>query len=332
MSAELAVQVTGLTKTFGRINKVRAVNKTNLNVPAGAVYGLVGQNGAGKSTLLKSIAGFTFYDEGEVSVLGRRLAPGTSDARLGVLIEGAAAYAKLDPFENLMNRALVLGLPDPKAACREALDAVGLSNPRVAGDGAWRWLWSHGADADTLSTGLSQRLGVALALVGDPRVVILDEPFNGIDPATTRDIRTLLGRLARERGVTVIVSSHTIAHLERICTHYGIMRSGRIQRELTADELRERRQTYILAAVTEPERAVAVLAEELPGLQVTMLEDGRLRVGAPGGLPDRAVFSQTLMEAGIAVTELKVVEPDLEAELVELMEGASGAAAQKGGK
>lgn len=313
-----AIETVGLCKSF---RGVRAVRDVDLHVPAGAVYGLVGKNGAGKSTLLKLVSGLTPQDAGTVSVLGRELRPGQTDPRLGVLVEAPAVYGRLDAFENLMNRALVLGLPDPKTACREALELVGL-DARTAGDGRRRVLWPRGSYVDDLSTGQRQRLGVALALLGNPEILLLDEPLSGIDPTGATALRDLLARLNRERGVTVVVSSHVLADLERICTHYGIMRGGFLVRELTAEELADACATYLTLRVDAPERAVAALAEELPGLAVRVLPDGALRVTAPGGgEPDRRVLSQVLLAAGIAVSELAVSNPDLEAELVRIIDG-----------
>ena len=314
-----AIETSGLCRSFSR-GRVRAVRDVSLSVPAGAVFGLVGKNGAGKSTLLKLIAGLMRPSSGTVSVLGQRLAPGESHPRLGALVEAPAVYGRLDAFENLMNRALVLGLPNPQKACREALAAVGLPE-RVAGDGRRRAIWPRGTYVDDLSSGQRQRLGVALALIGDPEVLLLDEPLSGIDPTDAAEIRALLARLSRERGVTIVVSSHVLADLERMCTHFGVMRDGCLARTLTAAELADACATYLTLRVDAPERAVAVLAEELPGLAVRVLPDGALRVSAPGGgEPDRAVLAQVLLAAGIAVTELAASEPDVEAELVHLID------------
>lgn len=317
-----AIETSNLTKSFSR-GTVRAVRDVSLAVPAGSVFGIVGKNGAGKSTLLKLISGLMRQDAGTVSVLGRQLRPCESDSRLGVLVETPAVYGRLDAFENLMNRALVLGLPDPKKACREVLELVGL-DARTAGDGRGRLLWPRGSYVDDLSTGQRQRLGVALALIGSPEVLLLDEPLTGIDPTGVADLRALLVRLSRERGVTVVVSSHVLADLERMCTHYGIMRDGSLVRQLTSDELADACATYLTLRVDAPERAVAVLAEELPGLTVRVLPDGALRVTAPGGgEPDRTVLARVLLAAGIAVTELAASTPDVEAELVRLIDDTS---------
>ena len=314
-----AIETSGLCRSFSR-GRVRAVRDVSLSVPAGAVFGLVGKNGAGKSTLLKLIAGLMLPSSGTVSVLGQRLAPGESHPRLGALVEAPAVYGRLDAFENLMNRALVLGLPNPQKACREALAAVGLPE-HVAGDGRRRAIWPRGTYVDDLSSGQRQRLGVALALIGDPEVLLLDEPLSGIDPTDAAEIRALLARLSRERGVTIVVSSHVLADLERMCTHFGVMRDGCLARTLTAAELADACATYLTLRVDAPERAVAVLAEELPGLAVRVLPDAALRVSAPGGgEPDRAVLAQVLLAAGIAVTELAASEPDVEAELVHLID------------
>ncbi|WP_273447572.1 ABC transporter ATP-binding protein [Thermophilibacter provencensis] len=317
-----AIETSRLSKSFSH-GTARAVRDVSLAVPAGSVFGIVGKNGAGKSTLLKLISGLMRQEAGTVSVLGRRLRPCESDSRLGVLVEAPAVYGRLDAFENLMNRALVLGLPDPKKACREVLELVGL-DARAAGDGRRRLLWPRGSYVDDLSTGQRQRLGVALALIGHPEVLLLDEPLTGIDPTGVADLRALLVRLNRERGITIVVSSHVLADLERMCTHYGIMRDGALVRTLTAEGLADACATYLTLRVDAPERAVAVLAEELPGLTVRVLPDGALRVTAPGGgEPDRAVLAQVLLAAGIAVTELAASTPDVEAELVRLIDDAA---------
>lgn len=322
-----AIETSNLSKSFSR-GTVHAVRDVSLAVPAGAVYGIVGKNGAGKSTLLKLVAGFMRQDAGTVSVLGRQLRPCESDPRIGALVEAPAVYGRLDAFENLMNRALVLGLPDPKKACREVLAAVGL-DARTGGDGRRRILWPRGSYVDDLSAGQRQRLGVALALLGAPEVLLLDEPLNGIDPTGASELRDLLVRLNRERGVTIVISSHILAHLERMCTHYGIMRDGALARQLTSDELADACATYLTLRVDAPERAVAVFAEELPGLKVRVLPDGALRVTAPGGgEPDRTVLAQVLLAAGIAVTELTVSAPDVEAELVRIIDGKAGTEAR----
>ena len=326
-----AIETSSLSKSFSR-GRVRAVCDVSLAVPAGSVFGIVGKNGAGKSTLLKLVAGFMRQDAGTVSVLDRQLRPCESDPRVGVLIEAPAVYGRLDAFENLMNRALVLGLPDPQKACREVLAAVGLDE-RTGGDGKRRALWPRGSYVDDLSAGQRQRLGVALALLGSPEVLLLDEPLNGIDPTGASELRDLLIRLNRERDVTIVISSHILTHLERMCTHYGIMRDGALVRQLTSDELADTCATYLTLRVDAPERTVAVLAEELPGLTVRVLPDGALRLTAPGGgEPDRTVLAQVLLAAGIAVTELAVSAPDVEAELVRIIDGKAGTAGRRTSK
>lgn len=317
----MAIEARGLTKSF---LYTKAVKNVDLNIPVGAVFGLVGQNGAGKSTLLKLVSGIMLPDAGTRSILGQPLKPGETYPRLGALVEEPTVYANMSAFENLMNRALVLGLPNPEEACRQVLSLVGLSE-KDAGDARFRLFWPRGGYAPQLSTGMKRRLGVAMALLGNPEVLLLDEPFSGIDPGSAKALRTSITELARTRGATVVVSSHTIAHLERMCTHFGVMRAGRLVRTLTAEELRSKRRSRLMLGVTEPERAVAVLAEELPGLTVTMLSDGLISVATSSGAePDRRVLSQTLMDARIPITELHATEPDLEAELVQLMGAEKG--------
>lgn len=317
----IALETRSLSRSFG---STHAVQNVDLRVRAGSVFGLVGANGAGKSTLMKLVCGLIRRDAGSVCVLGRELGPCESSSHVGLLVEAPAVYPRLDAFENLMNRALVLGLPDPRAACREALGLVGLDEA-TAGDGSRVALWPRGTCARDLSTGQRQRLGVALALLGSPEVLVLDEPFSGVDPSGARVMRDTLARLSRERGVTVLVSSHTISHLERVCTDFGIMRAGRLVRTLSAAELDQASARRLTLRVVEAERAVAVLAEKLPGLSVRMLDDGALLVSRrDGGLPDQRVLGEVLLAAGIAVTELSVSEPDVERELVRMIDGRAG--------
>lgn len=317
----IALETRSLSRSFG---STHAVQNVDLRVRAGSVFGLVGANGAGKSTLMKLVCGLIRRDAGSVCVLGHELGPCESSSHVGLLVEAPAVYPRLDAFENLMNRALVLGLPDPRAACREALGLVGLDEA-TAGDGSRVALWPRGTCARDLSTGQRQRLGVALALLGSPEVLVLDEPFSGVDPSGARVMRDTLARLSRERGVTVLVSSHTISHLERVCTDFGIMRAGRLVRTLSAAELDQASARRLTLRVVEAERAVAVLAEKLPGLSVRMLDDGALLVSRrDGGLPDQRVLGEALLAAGIAVTELSVSEPDVERELVRMIDGRPG--------
>lgn len=314
-----AIETTGLVKVF---KKQWALDRLDMSVRRGDVYGFVGKNGSGKSTTMRIVAGLVPATSGEVRVLGRRLKPCEAHPAVGALIEGPGVYPTLSALDNLMVKALALGLVDPRRESLALLEAVGLEE-------------SARTKAKRLSLGMRQRLGIALALLGHPDVLLLDEPLNGLDPEATRDIRSLIVRLNRERGVTVLVSSHVLDQLERICTRYGIIREGRLVAELTAEEVDAACASCLTLSCAEPPRALALLEQSLPGVTVTVLPDSSLRLEGPA---DARAVGQALAEAGIAVFYLHHTERDREGFFVGLMggrgtegDGAADEGAPRGG-
>lgn len=297
-----AIETVGLERGFrGR----RVIQGLDLHVGRGEVYGFIGRNGSGKSTTMRMVAGLLAPDAGVVRVLGRALAPCEPHPALGSLIESPGVYPNLSAYDNLMTKALVLGVVDAPARCRELLAVVGLAETgrkRVRG----------------FSMGMRQRLGVAMALLGNPDVLMLDEPLNGLDPEGAREIRSLLSRLNRERGVTVLISSHVLDQLERVCTCYGVIRDGRMVRELTAAELERECASYLALSCAEPQRALAVLSDAFPALAASVLPDDAIRID---GGADAAEVGRALAGAGIAVSELHRAEGDVEEFFVRLMGG-----------
>lgn len=297
-----AIETTGLVKSFRRR---RVIDGLALHVGRGEIYGFIGKNGSGKSTTMKMIAGLMPPTAGEISVLGQRLQPCEAHGRVGALIETPGIYLNLSAFDNLMVKALALGLVDAREEARGLLAAVGLAD-------------TGKQKAKRFSMGMKQRLGVALALLGDPDVLLLDEPLNGLDPEGARDIRNLIVRLNRERGVTVLISSHVLDQLERICTVYGVIRDGRMVAELTAAEVEEACASSLVLRCAEQARALAVLAERCPQARLTALPGDALRIEGP---VEAADVSRALMAEGIAVIDLHRTEGDREAFFVELMGG-----------
>lgn len=230
------IEARGLTKVYDGRAVVRDFAMT---VAAGDIYGFVGKNGAGKSTVMKMICGDVLPTAGEVVLFeGDRVSAGAAGAaraagsagdgegvrRIGVLIEELALLPNLSAYRNLEAKALAWGIVDGPALCEEALRLVGLSsvgNKKVRG----------------FSLGMKQRLGLAMALLGNPDVLLLDEPFNGLDPEATRAMRNLIVRLAESLGITVVVSSHVLDQLDRMATRYGVIADGRMVREMTAEEV-----------------------------------------------------------------------------------------------
>ena len=301
----------GLTKCY----RSRAVvNDLNLTVRRGDVYGFVGRNGAGKSTAMKMICGAALPTSGNVELFGELQRPGCTSRRIGSMIEGPGLHPELTGYQNVMCRALALGLVDPKAATEDAFAHVGL------GDAVHK-------KAKTYSLGMKQRLGLALALVGGPDLLLLDEPFNGLDPQGVRDIRTLILHLNETRGVTVFISSHVLDQLARMVTRYGVIREGKLVRELTADDIERECSDYLSIRTLEENRALAVLQEAFPQAVFTAMPDGEIRAGVELPAQDAA---RVLVEAGIPVTGLTVHGCDIEDFFVELM-GDEPVAVGKGG-
>ncbi len=304
-----AIETAGLVKSFrGR----RVIRDLNLHVGRGDIYGFIGKNGSGKSTTMKLICGLMPATAGEIRVMGQPLAPCEASPLVGSLIEAPGIYPNLSAFDNLMVKALALGIVDARAHAAELLETVGL-NAHVPGASRAR------EKAKRFSMGMKQRLGLALALTGNPDILLLDEPLNGLDPEGARNLRELIVRLNRERGVTVLISSHILDQLERICTRYGVIADGHMARELTAEELDTACASCLELACSEPARALALIDERCPELDLTVLPGDVIKIEGPA---DQALIGEILMSEGVAVTDLHRTERDAESFFVELMGGA----------
>ncbi|NCA32055.1 ABC transporter ATP-binding protein [Adlercreutzia muris] len=285
----------------------RVVDDVSLVLKPGDIYGLVGRNGAGKSTLLKMLAGYLAPTDGTVAICGEVLGPCQTSAHLGCLIEHPAANPALSGFQNVMVRALAQGLPNPKTEVAEVMEAVGLEA-------------AAGNVAKGYSLGMRQRLGLALALIGRPDVLLLDEPFNGLDPEGVRQVRCLLADLASQRGCAVLVSSHVLDQLERLVGRYGVLREGRLVAQMTAQEVEDACADYLCVETPEAPRALAVLEGAFPGAAFTVMPDDAIRVVGP----EAEAVGRALLEAEVPVSGLYVRARDIEDYFVELM-GGTGA-------
>lgn len=329
------IETRGLAKAFGR---TRVVNDVNLHVAQGDIYGFVGKNGAGKSTVMKMICGIMEPTAGEVVLFGggagagrfadepgsgasaatdaRPQRPGGADplSRVGSLIEAPGLLPNLTALQNLMALAYARGIADAKGRCREVLGLVGLDTAgkkKVKG----------------FSLGMKQRLGLGLALLGSPDVLVLDEPLNGLDPEGTRAMRNLLVRLNQTLGVTILISSHVIDQLDRVATCYGVIANGAIVREVSAADVAAECSESLRVRTTRPERTLALLQERFPQAAFRAWPDGALSVA---GEVDAADVSHALHDADQTVLELAAVKRDVEEYFVELMEGGAGAARRTG--
>lgn len=244
-----AVETHGLEKHFGSHVAVRSFD---MHVEVGDIYGFVGRNGAGKSTVLKMICGLLTPTMGDVLIFGTS---GGNRDRVGALIEAPGLLPHMTAYQNLYTKALALGMVDAQAHCKTILEFCGLEHA-----GKRR--------ANTFSLGMKQRLGIALALVGSPDILLLDEPLNGLDPEGARSIRHLLSYLVENTGMTIVVSSHAIDRLSRIATRYGVIKDGVLVSEFTAEELEEKCEGGLRVRTRTPERTVALLLERFPTVSV----------------------------------------------------------------
>ena len=235
-----AVEIRNLTKNFGA---KQALNGLNMTVPEGAIYGFIGENGSGKSTTEKIICGLLHQSGGEVRLFGKEQTDVDVRAKMGVLIEAPGCFAGLTVWNNLMLQAENLSLPKPQEKVRDVLKLV-----RMEG--------AAGNKYKNCSLGMKQRIGIAMALLGEPALLVLDEPINGLDADGLRIMREVLTDVAK-RGCTVIVSSHILGELEKVATHYGIVRGGKMIREMTAEELENSCRSFVALHVFGARKRVA---------------------------------------------------------------------------
>lgn len=228
---EALVQTHNLTKCYGRH---KAVHNVNLSVRKGEIYGLIGRNGAGKTTILRLISGLAKPTEGSISLFGQNSRDSIyMQKKIGILIESPGVYPDMSARDNVKLKCLAIGISS-SSYIEELLNNVGLAAVDKK-------------KVKCFSVGMKQRLGIALALVGSPELVILDEPVNGLDPQGIAEIREIIVRLNEEKNTTFIISSHILGELSKIATCYGIIENGELKRQILKTELTEDLEEYFLS-------------------------------------------------------------------------------------
>jgi ABC-2 type transport system ATP-binding protein len=299
---KLPIATTGLTK---RYRELVAVDGLSLEVAPGEIYGFLGLNGAGKTTTIRMLLGMIRPSGGAARIFGIPVRPGVTDiwAEVGYLVETPLAYPDLTVRENLEVVRRLRHVADPKAIDRtiERLALAGYADRR----------------AGTLSLGNRQRLGLAKALLHAPRLLILDEPANGLDPAGVVEIRELLRTLAREQGVTVFISSHILSEIARLATRIGIIHRGRLIEEVAADELEKRCRRWLVVDARDRSAARAALVGA--GYEVAGDEDGALRLDERSATDRPEEIVALLVDAGARPTHVSVEQEDLETHFLSLV-------------
>ena len=292
-----AIEIRNLSKSF---RGMYAVDHLNMTVPQGAIYGFIGENGSGKSTTEKLICGHLVPDGGEIKLFGRDYSDPGVRVRVGALIENAGCFPSSSVYQNLRMQTINLGLEDPDAEIRRVLEIVRMEE-------------HANLKFKKCSLGMKQRIGIAMALLGDPALLILDEPINGLDTDGMRIMREILVDITQKYGCTVLISSHILGELEKIATHYGIIRQGKMILEMSAAEMDSRAQVFTSLKTRDMAGAEAVLRGSYPGVRA---EDGYLRVY---DVDNTAEIVSLLMKHGHPVSEIHKNKIGLEEYYVELM-------------
>ena len=301
---EYVLTTEGLSKQYKHF---KALDNLTMHVPKGAIYGFVGRNGAGKTTLIRLICGLQQQTKGTYTLYGKKSGTGEiaeSRRRMGAVVETPSIYAELSAEDNLKEQFRVLGLPSFEEI-PQLLKLVGLEN-------------TGKKKAKNFSLGMKQRLGIAVALAGDPDFLVLDEPINGLDPQGIIEMRELILKLNREHQITVLISSHILDELSRLATHYGFIDSGRMVREISAEELEQASRKCVRAEVTDTKALARVL--DKMNIEYNIVSKQQADIFTKVNVTDLAL---ALAEEGCRIITMNERDESLESYFVCLVGGAS---------
>lgn len=292
---EFIMQTDKLTKTYGKKDACRDIS---ISIRKGEIYGLIGRNGAGKTTIMRMISGLSKPTSGSYSLFGKTGAEMRRELRnVGVLIEHPGLYPKLSARENIKIKCIGMGINWKNGYIDNLLKTVGLENT------------NDKKGAGSYSLGMRQRLGIALALVGEPQMIILDEPINGLDPQGIVEVRHTLEQLRDERGITIMISSHILDELGKLADSYGIIHEGLLLDQFTSDELHKRCGQFVSVRTGDNNKAVDVLRKG--GFEnVEIDHDNNIRVNER--LDDSDVIAKLIVNANIPLKEMFVNNISLE--------------------
>ena len=293
-----AVEIRGLTKSF---KGMYALDNFNMTVPQGAIYGFIGENGSGKSTTEKLICGHLVADKGEIKLFGRDYTDPGVRVRVGALIENAGCFPSSSVWDNLMMQAINLGIENRSEEIDRVLKIVRMQD-------------SAKLKFKNCSLGMKQRIGIAMALLGDPKLLILDEPINGLDTDGMRIMREILVDITKT-GATVLISSHILGELEKIATHYGIIRGGKMIKELSASEMEKRAKVLTRLKINDMDSCVRLLKEKYRDVRT----DGEYILIYENDNTEEIV--EYLIKNGHVVKEIEKNRIGLEEYYIEIMSG-----------
>lgn len=295
------IEIKGLTHHFSKENII--LNDININVKEGSIYGFLGPNGAGKTTTLRLLIGLLRQQQGDIQVFGHSLAQKRTEILRGVgsLIESPSLYSQLTAIENLKVWQKVYQCP--KNRIQEVLDLVGLGE-------------TGNKKTSQFSLGMKQRLAIAIALLHSPKLLILDEPTNGLDPNGIVEMRELLKKLNQEQGITIMVSSHLLLEIEKLVTDVGIIHKGKMLFEGNLADLKQRQNelAQVVFEVNNLKKARPILAQN--NIEAAF-ENGKIMLHAPSK-NTIALLNQQFVHEGISVYGISTIRQDLEAIFMEI--------------
>ncbi|WP_226036687.1 ATP-binding cassette domain-containing protein [Aquibacillus saliphilus] len=267
-----------------------AIENINVTIKRGEIYGFIGQNGAGKSTMLRLVTGLTFPTSGSIELFGNNNPKELIDEqkRTGAIIEQPALFPNMTAYENLEVHRLQKGIPG-KECIINTLELVGLRD-------------TGKKKAKNFSLGMKQRLGLGIALLSDPEFLILDEPTNGLDPMGIVELRELIKVLNREKGLTVLISSHMLSELYQLANKFGIIHRGKLLEELTGKELDEKCRQHLRIKVDDPTKGATILEKQLSTTDFEVMPDGTIKLF--NFLDDVFTVSRTLTSNGLVIEHL----------------------------
>ena len=305
---EVILKTHNISKKYG--NQF-AVNNVNMTIKKGEIYGFIGQNGAGKTTLIRLITGLAHKTSGELELFNLSSESDLNKARtmIGSLIETPAFYGNMTARENLEVSRLVRNIAG-KECIDEVLELVGLKD-------------TGKKKVKNFSLGMRQRLGIANALLGNPRLLILDEPINGLDPMWIVEIRELLKKINKEKEVTILISSHILGELSELATNYGIIREGKLIEEISAKKLKEKCRQYIDLKVDYADRAVTILENELNISNYEVVENNNIKIYS--NLDDIGTINSTLSKKGVIIEGITLKGENLEEYFMNIVGGGKNA-------
>lgn len=292
---EYVIETKQLSKAYGSF---MALNNVDIHVKRGEIYGLVGDNGAGKTTFLKLLAGHSFANGGEVQLFGKYRKKELEKARkkIGFMIEQPGFFPEMTVEQNLTYYSIQKGIPNRKKV-EEMIQLTGITEKR-------------NSKCSNLSLGQKQRLGLAIAMMGEPQLLILDEPINGLDPSGIIEFRNLLRRLNQEKNITILLSSHILPELQQIATTYGFLSKGVLLEEISTRELEEKCSNCIEIITSDVEKYAVLLEKNFPEDKIKVLPEGKIRIYKPKASTEE--YSKLASGNGIYITAMQTIQTSLE--------------------